>query len=97
MASGKQESYAIHDGDIPCTPETENAYYYEFNICGDVTSTSIPSVCDKNGAALQYFLQDVRLLCDLFLYFVYFFFFFCLSLLHVSLLISVMSLVSMIH
>ena len=59
MASGKQESYGIHDGDIPCTPETEIAYYYEFNICGDVTSTSIPSVCSKNGAALQYFLNDV--------------------------------------
>ena len=49
-----QESYTIVDGDIPCTPAAEPSYAYAFNICGDVTSPSVPEICTDNGAALQW-------------------------------------------
>ena len=31
-----QPSYAIEDGDIPCTPGVESNYTYDFNICGTI-------------------------------------------------------------
>lgn len=50
-------SYAIIDGDIPCTPEIEPSFGYLWNFCADVTKTSIPAPCSKygkNGAVLQW-------------------------------------------
>lgn len=51
-----QVVYEIHDGDIPCTPETEPTYSFMWNLCGKVTNASVPlSVCGgKRGAAMQY-------------------------------------------
>lgn len=53
--------YHIIDGDIPCTPELEPSYNYNFNFCQDVTKGSLSSspsgtVCSemgKKGVALQ--------------------------------------------
>eukprot|EP01038_Epipyxis_sp_PR26KG_P013006 gene13006-17436_t len=49
VTDSTKESYAIIDGDIPCTPETEPSYGYVWNFCADVTSTSWPAPCAKMG------------------------------------------------
>ena len=52
----RQDSYEIHDGDIPCTPETEPTYSFMWNLCEKVTNASVPqNICHgKRGAAMQY-------------------------------------------
>lgn len=35
--SAGQPSYKIEDGDIPCTPNVESNYTYNFNVCGAIT------------------------------------------------------------
>jgi len=55
-------TYRITDGDIPCTPEVESAYTYEFKLCADLSQSNLPAVCKTpaladlvNGAsAVQY-------------------------------------------
>ncbi len=50
-------AYSITDGDIPCTPENEPAFDYVWNVCANIPTSSIPSVCSalgKSGVALQY-------------------------------------------
>mmetsp|Transcript_12579 Transcript_12579/g.12991 ORF Transcript_12579/g.12991 Transcript_12579/m.12991 type:complete len:303 (-) Transcript_12579:544-1452(-) len=50
--------YSIIDGDIPCTPETEPSFSYQWNFCSSVGSSFIPDVCKSKGisdaVALQY-------------------------------------------
>jgi hypothetical protein len=56
----KSDSYFIIDGDIPCSDVDEPQYDFVWNMCADVTDSSIPSVCsDKKGAAaMQYINRD---------------------------------------
>jgi hypothetical protein len=58
---GNDASYHIKDGDIPCTPEHEPTYSFLWNVCGEVTESSIPAVCSeehKKGAAMQYVVRS---------------------------------------
>lgn len=51
-------SYAIVDGDIPCTKEIEPSFHYSWNFCADITKNSIPNACtmeNKHGGILQSF------------------------------------------
>ncbi len=55
--TGKDKSYLIVDGDIPCTPEIEPSYSYVWNFCAKVTKESLPTICSsihQEAAALQY-------------------------------------------
>lgn len=49
-------SYYIEDGDIPCTPEKEPTFSWEWNFCANVAP--VPKPCSKmgktSGVALQY-------------------------------------------
>jgi hypothetical protein len=51
-----KSSYYIKDGDIPCTPETEPAFDYEWNFCANIAP--VPKACAKlgktSGVAMQY-------------------------------------------
>lgn len=54
--SPKKQTYMITDGDIPCTPEIEPSFNYEWNFCAD--AYPIPAACSKlhktAGVALQW-------------------------------------------
>jgi len=52
----KSDSYFIIDGDMPCSDVHEPLYDFVWNMCADVTDSSIPSVCEdkKGAAAMQY-------------------------------------------
>lgn len=51
-----KNSYYIKDGDIPCTPETEPSFSYEWNFCANVSP--VPKPCARmgksSGVAMQY-------------------------------------------
>lgn len=56
-ATGKEKSYLIVDGDIPCTPEIEPSFSFVWNFCAKVTADSVPEICSsihQAAAALQY-------------------------------------------
>ena len=44
VRSHDESSYAVEDGDIPCTPFIEKNYTYMFNVCGPVT-LGVPNSC----------------------------------------------------
>mmetsp|Transcript_6215 Transcript_6215/g.9371 ORF Transcript_6215/g.9371 Transcript_6215/m.9371 type:complete len:297 (-) Transcript_6215:143-1033(-) len=53
-----EKPYSILDGDIPCTPEEEPSFSYEWNFCSNIGAEYIPDVCKSKGitsaVALQY-------------------------------------------
>ena len=63
MKSSEQAAYYITDGDIPCTPEIEPNFHYTYNLCGDVSKTSIPQECvtlGRKGTVLQSAYYDAQ-------------------------------------
>lgn len=44
-------TYRITDGDIPCTPEVESAYTYEFKMCADMSASELPAACTAPAVA----------------------------------------------
>ena len=66
VRSQDESSYAVEDGDIPCTPYIEKNYTYMFNVCGPVT-LGVPASCRRKegvsaAGALQ--IDKNRLLND---------------------------------
>merc|ERR1719498_533759 len=47
MKQKDEESYAITDGDDPCTKSREQEYDYNFNFCQDVTG-DLPELCSED-------------------------------------------------
>ncbi len=57
VTDSSPKQYNIKDGDIPCTPETEPTFGYQWNFCANVPSTQLPDPCKlmgKNAVVLQY-------------------------------------------
>ena len=54
--TSKTPSYTIVDGDIPCTPDLEPAFSYEWNFCANIAP--VPKACSKlsknTGVAMQW-------------------------------------------
>mmetsp|Transcript_49122 Transcript_49122/g.66951 ORF Transcript_49122/g.66951 Transcript_49122/m.66951 type:complete len:300 (-) Transcript_49122:126-1025(-) len=65
MRIGLENSYVITDGDIPCTPTKEKNFTWIFNVCDDVTATSVPAACANEAPASVFQVDKMGTHADL--------------------------------
>jgi hypothetical protein len=60
LAPNAESAYAIIDGDIPCTPETEPSFGYTWNFCSNVPAAAVPQACIDTGKTASVVFQHVK-------------------------------------